>query len=174
MKLKTLLTLSALSVLSFAACDADGGTAPIDTPKSALPEELAGQWFTGTLSSIQYYDRTTGVWQNPSGSGFYFILEPDGDYETGAVIDSTVSGCTMRLLGTEVGTVTLEDDILTVHRHWVKTHVTNTCGNDGDRTQGQETRQLSWSVVPDENDLPWLELTHSDGSVERYHRWDPN
>ncbi|MFO0747384.1 MAG: hypothetical protein U1F43_17205 [Myxococcota bacterium] len=171
------LPLFALTLFA-SACDADAsdpGSGPgegPDTPRSALPDAIVGDWFTGSLSSIQYYDQVTGEWQDPSGSGFYFILGADGSYETGAVIDSTVSGCTMRLLGTEVGTMTAEGDVLTVYRHWVKTHVTNTCGNDGERTQGQATSVLSWSVDVDENGLEWLSLTHDDGSVERYRRWE--
>lgn len=170
MKHLALALAAALLAASLLAACTDDGSSP-DTPRSAVPAELAGAWFTGNLSSFQYYDEQTGEWQNPSGSGFYFILDEDGDYETGAVIDSTVAGCTMRLLGTEVGTVTVADDQLTVYRHWVTTHVTNTCGNDGDRTQGQETRVLAWSVEPDASGLDWLTLVHSDGAVESYRRW---
>src|SRR5690242_20364965 len=111
-----MLTMCAI-VLGASGC-MSGEPSP-ETPRSALPEGLAGEWFTGSLSSIQYYDRNTGEWQDPSGSGFYFVFDPDGFYETGAVIDSTASGCTLRLLGTEVGTVTIQDDQLTVYRHWV-------------------------------------------------------
>lgn len=162
--------LTLLLTLTAAACTTDDD-AP-DTPRSAVPADLAGAWFTGTLSTLQYYDRSTGEWQDPSGSGFYFIFDDDGDYETGAVIDSTVAGCTMRLLGAEVGTVTVDGDQLTVYRHWVTTHVTNSCGNDGDRTQGQETRYMAWSIDQDETGREWLSLVHSDGSIESYRRWE--
>jgi len=170
---KRILLLSFISLSLAAACDADGGGpggGPA-TPRSPLPAELVGAWFTGTLSSIQYYDRVTGQWQNPSGSGFYFIFEADGRYETGAVIDSTVSGCNMRLLGTETGTVTRDEDLLTVYRHWVKVKVTNTCGDDGERTQGQATSLVTWAIETDESGLDWLVLSHADGAIERYRRW---
>jgi len=148
------------------------GLDDLDTPRSQLPSALAGDWFTGTLSTIQYYDRDTGAWQDPSGSGFYYVFDADGAYETGAVIDSTVGGCTMRLLGNETGTLTLDGPALTLYRHQITVHVTNTCGNDGDRVQGEATRFLSWSVDRDADGVEWLALTHDDGSVERYHRWD--
>jgi hypothetical protein len=150
-----------------------GGAADTpDTPRSDVPAPLAGAWYTGTLSTIQYYDDTTGEWLDPSGEGFYWILDADGGYETGAVINSTVAGCTMRLLGQEVGTVTLDDARITVYRHRVTTHVTNSCGSSGDRTQGQETRAMSWTIQPDASGLEWLTFTHDDGSVEQYHRWE--
>lgn len=169
--MRTTIAIS-LVAAALAACGDDGLPSP-DTPRTAPPAAVAGDWFTGSLSTIQYYDRYTGEWQNPSGSGFYFIFEPDGAYETGAVIDSTVAGCTMRLLGTEVGTVVHDGDRLTLHRHWVKTHVTSSCGDDGERTQGEATRTVTWSVDVDDAGVTWLSLVHPDGAVERYRRWTP-
>ncbi|MCC6622669.1 MAG: hypothetical protein IT385_15510 [Deltaproteobacteria bacterium] len=172
---KTLLLsfISLTALVALPACDADGGgggDSP-DTPRGELPAELVGSWFNGSLSSIQYYDRVSGRWQDPSGSGFYFIFDADGGYETGAVIDSTVSGCTMRLLGNETGTVTRDADRLTVYRHQIKVHVTNSCGDSGERTQGRATRTLTWWIEIDELGLDWLVLVHDDGAVERYRRW---
>lgn len=164
-------SLIATPLLFTAACS-DTGDDGLSTPRSELPAALAGDWFTGTLSSIQYYDRDTGAWQNPSGSGFYYVFGDDGAYETGAVIDSTVAGCNMRLLGNETGTVTIDGDRLTLYRHQVTVHVTSSCGNDGDRTQGEATRDLDWSVDVDTDGITWLSLVHDDGSVERYHRWE--
>lgn len=160
------LTL-ALFLAVVSACQSGGP----DTRRTELPASIAGEWFTGTLSTFQYYDRHTGRWQNPNGSGFYLILDEDGFYETGAVIDSTVAGCNMRLLGVEVGTVELSGGQLTMHRHWVRTHVTNSCGNSGERSQGQATRVVSWSIDVDDTGLEWLSLVHADGTVERYRRW---
>lgn len=169
MNARFLSSLFLAAALATAACS--GGDGDLDTPRSPLPAQLAGSWYTGTLSSIQYYDRNTGVFQNPSGSGFYYVFSSDGSYETGAVIDSTVAGCTMRLLGVEAGTVTLDSQGLQIYRHWITTRVKNSCGSDGQRTQGPTTRRMSWSVTLDETGLEWLTLTHDDGTVERYRRW---
>ncbi len=165
---RTLLLASTLAALA-AGCTDDADT--LDTPRSAISAPLAGPWFTGTLAAIQYYDRDTGAWQDPSGEGFFFVFDADGGYETGAIINSTVAGCTMRLLGDEVGTVTVDGSDLTVYRHRISTHVTNTCGNDGDRTQGEEVRHLRWSIDLDAQGLEWLSLIHDDGGVEQYRRW---
>lgn len=164
-----LRSLVALPFALLVACTDDGEP---DTPRSEVPAPLAGDWFTGTLSSIQYYDRDTGAWQNPSGSGFYFVFDADGAYETGAVIDSTVGGCTLRLLGNETGTVTVAGDRLTLYRHRITVHVTDSCGDDGERTQGEAVRDVAWSVEVDGDGLEWLSLEHEDGSIERYRRWN--
>jgi hypothetical protein len=78
----------------------------------------------------------------------------------------------MRLLGTERGTtVTGAGAELTVYRHWVKVHVANTCGHDGERVQGQATRGVTWSIDTDEGGVEWLTLSSDDGTVEKYRRW---
>lgn len=169
-------TAAMIGAVALTAACGDGGV-ELTTPRSELPEPLVGDWFTGTLSSIQYYDRDTGEWQDPSGEGFYYVFSPDGEYETGAIIDSTVSGCHMRLLGNEFGTVTTDGPFadagtLTVYRHQIKVNVTSSCGNSGERTQGEAVSTLDWSIAPDENGLEWLTLEHADGSVEQYHRWE--
>ena len=71
----------------------------------------------------------------------------------------------------KVGTVTVDGSDLTVYRHRISTHVTNSCGNDGDRTQGAEVRHLRWSIDLDAQGLEWLSLIHDDGAVEQYRRW---
>lgn len=161
----------ALASILVAGCG-NGDPDALDTPATPLPEPLAGEWLTGTLSTLQYYDATNGTWLDPSGEGFYYLLDGDGRYETGAVIDSTVGGCTLRLLGVERGTMALEGETLTIHRHWVRTHVTNSCGGTAERTLGYEVRTWTWRIELDETGLEWLVLTHEDGAVERYHRWN--
>ena len=85
---KKILSLLALVVL-FAACS----TTPEPTPdpgdnpepgSGSLPQELQGEWFAGSISSIQFYDPITGDWAAPNGSGFYMIFKADGSYEEGA------------------------------------------------------------------------------------------
>lgn len=167
------ISLLAVVMLGAGGCSGSQGAPQTpDTPRSELPAGLTGEWFTGTLSSIQYFDRTTGTFQNPNGEGFYFIFRAGGDYETGAVIESTVGNCTMRLLGNETGTVTADGATLALHRHWVKTRVLNTCGADDTATHGEETRVLRFSIERDETGREWLALVHDDGSVERYRRWE--
>lgn len=142
------------------------------TPRSEVPAEMTGEWFTGTISSIQYYDRGTGQWQSPNGTGFYFIIDEDGDYETGAIIETGAGFCKSRLYGVEVGTIEVRESEVTIHRHWVRTKVVNTCSSNGERTEGPATRVLKWSIEIDETGREWLTFLHPDDGVERYRRWN--
>lgn len=167
--LSTLSTFAAIAMLASACGSGIDDPAGLDTPRSALPANLAGRWFTGTLTSLQYYDTTNNKWIDRGGSGFYYIFGDDGSYETGAVIDSTVAGCTMRLLGKEIGTVTLEGESMTVYRAWVKTHATNTCGNAGDNEDGPTTATMTWSAEEDE--FGEVLVLNNEFGTSRFHRW---
>lgn len=168
--LKNLMLLAFSSALI--AC---GGSATdpseLTTPRSELPAELAGSWYTGTLSTIQYYDKRNGSWLDPSGEGFYFIFSADGGYETGAVIVSTVAGCTMKLLGSEIGTVELEGDTLTAHRAWIRTNVTNDCGSSGENEDGSKVSDMIFALDTDEFGKERLTLENEYG-VATYRRWE--
>lgn len=160
------LTLLAATLALGAAC----GAGPA-TPRTPLEAPLAGSWFTGTLSSLQLYDRVTGAIQDRSGEGFYFVFGPQGDYETGAIIESTVAGCRMRMVGVELGTVTQAGNQLTLYRDHVTTHAVNSCGSAGDHTEGPAVHTWTFAVEPDQEGREWLSLTREDGQVERYRRW---
>ena len=164
------------AVLALSACPGGGGTleeegATFDTPRTSVPSELRGDWFIGSLSSIDYYDRTTGTWAEESGEGFYFIFSPDGLYEQGAVITSTVFNCTMKLQGSERGTVEVSGDKLIVHRNVGKTKVTNNCGREGVNDMEPASTVWTWRIDVDENGVRWLVLTNSDGE-QRFRPWD--
>lgn len=166
-----LLTTASLAALMM-ACGRIDDPGLLDTPRSTLPEGLAGRWFTGTLSTIQYYDRNTGEFHDPSGSGFYYVFDQRGSYETGAVIDSTVAGCTMRLLGREIGTVTLDAQRLTRHRAFVRTQVSNDCGHSAVSERGAAVEEMEWSVdVDEQSGQETLTITDPEFGASRYRRW---
>jgi hypothetical protein len=53
---------------------------PSPVPGGALPASLARQWFTGNLTTISFYDPTTGAWSQPSGLGELYRFAADGGY----------------------------------------------------------------------------------------------
>ena len=160
MKLRLVLMLLTLLL---AAC----GSTPSPTPapgNGSLHTELVGDWFTGNISSIQFYNPTTGSWAAPNGEGFYFIFKADGTYEEGAVINSTQYNCTIQLLGRAVGTAEVSGNTLTLHQKNRKVHVTNTCSGVGDNEVGAGDSVYSYEIKNDANGNYGLFLTQSDGT----------
>lgn len=80
---------------------------------SAVPAPLLGRWLYGTLSSIEYYDRTTDRWQDASGASEIVTFSPGGRYERTRLLSLTTYSCTSKLFVYEKGTVTIEGNRLT-------------------------------------------------------------
>lgn len=159
-----ILVLSAL----LAACGQFGtvpGGPSGPLPSTPVPSELAGSWYTGTISNIQFYDPVTGSWADTNGEGFYFIFNPDGTYEGGAVISSTSYNCSLKLLGRAVGTFSATADTLTLYQQERRTQVANTCSGVGENVTGSETIQYGWSFGVDAYGNEGLSLTLPDGTL---------
>lgn len=99
------LSLSLSLALTSAALAAPGGS-PIQAP-------MLGSWLYGTLSSIEYYDRTTNKWQDASGASEIVTFTADGRYERTRLLSLTTYSCTSKLFIYEKGTVKLEGDRIT-------------------------------------------------------------
>lgn len=134
-------------------------------PSGPIPAELAGSWYTGTISNIQPYDPVTGQWGDTNGEGFYLILNQNGTYEEGAVISSTSYNCSIKLLGRAVGTFAATADTLTLYQQERRTQVSNTCSGVGENVTGPETIVYGWSRGRDEYGNEGLSLTLPDGSL---------
>jgi hypothetical protein len=121
----------------------------------------------GTISSIQFYSPTDGSWAPTNGSGFYFVIDADGGYEYGAVINSTVYNCSAQLRGVERGTAVLDGDAFVTHRHGRVTRMENTCGRSADSSLGPAVLTYHWSL-DDSSGSERLSLTAPDGSATTY------
>ena len=92
------LTITALTISAANALSGPG-----------VPAALQGEWLYGRISSIQYYNPTTGAWAQPSGAGDRFKLEPNGQYERSRLLQMTTYGCSSSLFIWEKGTVRVTD-----------------------------------------------------------------
>jgi hypothetical protein len=80
---------------------------------SAIQAPMLGSWLYGTLSSIEYYDRSTSKWQDASGASELVTFLPDGRYERTRLLSLTTFSCTSKLFIYEKGTVRIEGNTLT-------------------------------------------------------------
>jgi hypothetical protein len=156
-----------------ASASSDVDADPVGPQPSARPPELVGSWFTGTVSSIHYHDPVVGSWADPNGEGFYLILDSDGSYEEGAVIQSTMYGCSSKLLGRAVGDWSIEGYQLWLARESGETSITGNCTGSGTNTMGPEVAIYYWELGPDDYGTETLTLKMGDMSpYAAYHRWE--
>lgn len=172
--MKKLAVVSMLVVSFLAGCGgvAGPGGAPANTPRSAVPAELVGSWYEGSVSTINYYDPTTGAWAPPSGSGFTYTFYADGAYEHSGLLQVSTYGCTSSLFGYYTGTVTFAGDVLTVYQNGGKTKYETNCGTSSETNAEAETTAYRWTLQPDEYGEQTLTLTWPDGETSAFRRWE--
>jgi hypothetical protein len=170
--LTLIMALATLAPVTTVAAPAAASVPPGPSSIPARPAALAGSWFDGSISSIQFYDRDTGVFTDPNGEGFYFILEPDGTYREGAVISNTQYSCSMRLLGENQGTWSADATTLVLEQAGGSISITNTCGDSGTYAQPTKQTVYQWAVEADDYGTETLSLSATDGTpYGRFHRW---
>ena len=80
--------------------------------KPTLPGELAGEWYTGNISSIQYIDPNTGVFKPTVGLGEGYNIRPDGSYADNVIVQSRIGSDFIYI----EGTIDVSGDRLTFHQ----------------------------------------------------------
>ncbi|PYE53792.1 hypothetical protein [Deinococcus yavapaiensis] len=87
--------------------------APPSPEATRLRPELRGEWHSGRLSPIEYYNTATGKWAEASGTSVILKLRDDLSYERTGLLVVTTYGCTSKLLVQEKGKVTQNGSMLT-------------------------------------------------------------
>ncbi|MFC4456362.1 hypothetical protein [Deinococcus sonorensis] len=80
---------------------------------TALPAELRGEWNSGRISPVEYYNVTTGKWAEASGTSVILRMNANLTYERTGLLVVTTYGCTSKLLVQERGTVAVSGATLT-------------------------------------------------------------
>lgn len=168
---RTLIRVFPLLLVLLVACgQANLGGNPA-LPGTPVPPELQGEWRYGTLSSIDYYDPTTGAWASPSGTGIYFTLGADGSYERSSLLQITTYSCESYVFIWEVGTVSVSGNSLTFQPAQSAVKSQNCSPDNTAETFNTVTPEtFTWSLAPDEYGDTVLTLTYSSGEEALYDR----
>lgn len=72
---------------------------------TGLSPELRGEWHSGNVSPVEYYNTATGKWAEASGTSVILKLHANSTYERTGLLVVTTYGCTSKLLVQEQGSV---------------------------------------------------------------------
>ena len=90
-------------------------TAPSDQPRTGGgPAGLIGNWQSGSISSINFYNPATGSWAAPSGTGMSYSLSADGQYVYAGLLQTSMYGCTKSFFAYETGSWQAQGATLTL------------------------------------------------------------
>jgi len=162
--------------LLFMGCSKDPASPDDDgnknTPRTAVPVYLTGDWQTGTISSIDFFNPVTGVFGPPSGVGMFFKFTQDGYYEKGVLLQSTLYGHTMTFFAYNKGTMTIEDSVIVLYPTYgrIKSEDNMVPENNYEKPDELDSETMLWENGTDDLGLETLWLRYPDSGYSAFHR----
>jgi hypothetical protein len=133
---------------------------PLDARSGAgagvpMPGELVGSWYTGTVGSIGYVDPDNGSYSDGSTQGMAYTFYPDGTWQYGWMITSSLYSCSMRVVVFRQGTLSAADETrryADLDATLSQMHSEDTCvsANNYDRELAPDDETILWQRTRDE------------------------
>lgn len=143
-----------------------------DTPRTPVPTALVGAWYSGTVSDINFYNRNTGQFGSPSGTGIFLKLSAEGYYEKGMLLQSSLYNCSMTFFAYNSGTLTLKDSTITLYPTYGRIKSSDNCVAENNYLKNDQlvTETIIAKLGEDEwgNETLWLRYPESNPSA--FHR----
>ena len=142
------------------------------TPRTAVPAQIVGAWYAGTVSSVDFYNPNTGSWGAPSGTGVYFKFTSDGYYEKGVLLQSTLYSCTSTFYAYNKGTMTVEGDKIVLYPTYGKIKSLDNCvaNNNYEKPDQLQSETILWQLGRDEYNVETLWARYPNGDPSAFHR----
>lgn len=134
---------------------------------ASVPATLAGEWTSGSISPVEYYDPAAGKWADASGTSSILRIRPDGTYEQTDLLSVTTYGCTSKLLMRQEGAVKVQGAQVTFAPKTSRA-VGYMCspGKTYEKRNHVQGRTVSWTVQNDGKKV--LRLTNEEGGSTAY------
>ena len=175
--------IAALSVFASLACGGDAAKAAgpddPDTPTSPgnpgsgdrVPSQYVGTWVSGNVSPVNFYSPSTGSWGAPSGVGMFYKFLPNGTYEKGVLLQSTLYGCTMSVFFYLRGTIRVDGSTFDLRSSMSKMKSVDNCvqKNNYEKTVENETETLMLRMGTDDYGNRALFIRSPDTSASRFY-----
>lgn len=157
-----------------AGCSKDSGSInqpDNSTPRTDVPVELAKEWYYGNLSSVNFFNPSTGQFSAPSGTGMFFKFSADGYYEKGVLLQSSLYGCSSTFFAFNKGTVVMEGNKIILYPTYgtIKSEDNCVSANNYEKPDQLEKEIMIWELGMDEYNTETLWLRYEDGSPSAFH-----
>ena len=167
----------ALCLTVLPGCGSDGGGGPSGpsgpsdnptTPRTAVPDELVGQWYSGDVSPTDYYNPNTGHWSGAGyGKGMLYTFTRDGRYEFAFQLASRLDSCYTLTLFYVRGTMTVDEaaGVFQLHPGTAKRIERSNCGGgNGDAAYEDDGESVFYEVHEADDGTLELFTRPTDGS----------
>jgi hypothetical protein len=101
----------------------------------------------------------------------YFVFQPDGSYEKGFLMQSSLYNCTMTVFAYHTGKITVEGDKVVLNPKYGRMKSTDTCvsANNYEKPDELKTETMYWNTGKDEFGKDTLWLRYPDGNPSAFH-----
>jgi hypothetical protein len=142
------------------------------TPGNKVPEQLAGSWTAGNVSSVNFFNPGTGSWAPPSGVGVFYKFTGDGYCEKGVLLQSSLYGCTMTVHAFQKGTAAVEGNKITFYPTYGRIKSEDNCVQENNYEKPDELTNeiIFWELGVDEYGDETLWLNYENGTPTAFHR----
>ena len=174
----TIFFLSRFSLIIFIICSVGCKKNPTDsnenidnTPRTQVPTALTGEWQSGTISSVNFFNPATGAWGAPSGTGMFFKFTQEGYYEKGVFLQSSLYGHTMTFFAYNKGTMTVEDNVIVIYPTYgrIKSIDNMVEENNYEKPDELTPATMFWETGIDEYGFLTLWLSYQDTNPSAFH-----
>jgi len=176
--MRSAIVLLLASCLMLNACsknkDKNGEVLIPDTPRTEVPDELAGKWLNGTFSMSNWWSYNGTKYEgNPYSSSRAISFSKNGDVEFFQVLKSFNGSCSSEAFTYFKGTVAFdeEDGSFTIHpqKGNFRGYYSCAAGNNFNRAATREELKpikLFWGYGPDNNGVNWLITAFSEDAPQ--------
>lgn len=172
--MKVIVFLSVVFSLLVTGCSKnnDSINEPGDlTPRTNIPSNLAREWYTGNISSINFFNSATGQFSSPTGVGMYFKFSNEGYYEKGVILQSSLYGCSSTFYAFNKGTVVIDGNKMILYPTYGKIKSEDNCvsSNNYEKPDQLSEETMIWQIGMDEYNLETLWLSYESGDPSAFH-----
>ena len=125
----------------------------------APPDEVIGTWYNGSVSSVGYVDPNSGSYSDGGSEGIGYTFMPDGTWQFGYLLTSTLYACEMRVMVFNQGIITSVDpstNLMELHTDRSQMHSEDTCSAE---------ENYDKELVPGDETIIWQRTTDEYGDV---------
>lgn len=147
------------------------GNGVIPAKANSNPANFAGEWLYRISGSSITYTNGAGGYADPSGELSGYKLRPDGTYEHGYLLSSSLYGCNTKIFGYETGTWTVEGNRMVFQDKTASLTSKDSCHASGNYQKKLPLKHYYYEfrLERDEYGLK-LAFLKTDGSADPYYK----
>lgn len=106
-------------------------------PVGSVPVSLARQWFTGSLTTISFYDPVSGAWSQPNGLGELYSFATNGRYTYAGALKIQNGACLSEVSVYQTGVARVAAQELELQATFSRTRTRIICGGTSESVSEQ-------------------------------------